>query len=68
MQRITPTVSLGLTERSAELRAGVVLEKIEMPSDLLRDTANRVLETPSYRETAARVGESLRSASRGENN
>ncbi|SCW68222.1 glycosyltransferase, MGT family [Paenibacillus tianmuensis] len=51
-----------VAERVAELGAGVALEKTELSADLLRDTANRVLETPSYREAAARVGESLRSA------
>ncbi|MFB6364166.1 macrolide family glycosyltransferase [Paenibacillus elgii] len=51
-----------VAERVAELGAGVVLEKTEPTADLLRDTVNRVLETPSYREAAARVGESLRSA------
>ncbi len=48
--------------RVAELGAGVALEKSELTAGLLRDTANRVLETPSYRESAARIGESLRSA------
>ncbi|MDO3680154.1 macrolide family glycosyltransferase [Paenibacillus ehimensis] len=48
--------------RVAELGAGVALEKTELTVELLRDTVNRVLETPSYREAAARIGESLRSA------
>ncbi|PUA37622.1 glycosyl transferase family 1 [Paenibacillus elgii] len=49
-----------VAERVAELGAGVALNKTELTVDLLRDTVNRVLETPSYREAAARVGESLR--------
>ncbi|KPV59652.1 glycosyl transferase family 1 [Paenibacillus sp. A3] len=51
-----------VAERVAELGAGVALEKTGLTADLLRDTVNRVLATPSYREAAARVGESLRSA------